>query len=577
MRLKKSGSGESVSYSAIRSIYLGNGKNTSEVVRRFGSRKNLLKQDLGGLDPEDWVRAEIAKMNKEEKQGEVFFSLSERKRIPKGEQRDFHIGHFFLTGLYHGLGLDKLCQSISTNYKFKYDLDAILSMLVYARILFPGSKRASVKDCKKLYGITQVEEHQLYRALDVLALHSDEIQAEIYKNSSKLIQRKTSVLYYDCTNYFFEISSSSGLRQFGIGKDHKPNPLVQMGLFMDAGGVPLAFSIHPGNTNEQTTLRPLEEKILKDFKCSRFIVCTDAGLSSTDNRRYNTEGDRAFVTVQSVKKLKKYLKEWALNPDGWRLPDSEQLYCLSDLDEEKDKEKIFYKERWINENNLEQRLIVSYSLKYKDYKESVRQGHIERAMKAIGRGEKGSKKVNPNDFRRFIGSVKYTDDGEVAERTRLYLDKERIKKEQEYDGFYAVCTNLEGDAKEIIRINKNRWQIESCFKVLKGEFKSRPVNLQKDDRIHAHFLTCFIALIIFRILKLKLNQKGKIFTDESLTDTLRAMEISYISKQGYVPHYTPDDKTDRLHDFVRFNTDTEIIRTSTLKKYLAKARKLSFK
>ena len=577
MRLKKSGAGESVSYSAIRSIYLGNNRNTSEVVRCFGSRMELLKQDLGGLDPEDWVRAEIAKMNEVEKQGEVFFSLSERKRIPKGEQRNFHIGHFFLTGLYHGLGLDKLSQNISAKHKFKYDLDAILSMLVYARILFPGSKRASVIDSKQLYGIAQVEGHQVYRALDVLALHSNEIQAEIYKNSAKLIKRKTSILYYDCTNYFFEISGPGGLRQYGIAKDHKPNPLVQMGLFMDAGGVPLAFSIHPGNVNEQTTLRPLEEKILKDFECSKFVVCTDAGLASTANRKYNTKGDRAFVTVQSVKKLKKHLKEWALSPEGWRLPDSEDLYSLSELDEEKDKEKIFYKERWINENNLEQRLIVSYSLKYKEYKESVREGHIERAIRAIGRGEKSSKKVNPNDFRRFIGSVKYTGDGEVAERTKLYLDEEQIGKERQYDGFYAVCTNLEGDAKEIIRINKNRWQIESCFKVLKSEFKSRPVNLQKDDRIHAHFLTCFIALIIFRILKLKLNEKGKIFTDESLTDTLRAMGISYISKQGYVPHYTPDEKTDRLHDFVGFNTDTEIIRTSTLKKYLVKAKKLTFK
>ncbi len=577
MRLKKSGAGESVSYSAIRSIYLGNKKNTSEVVRRFGSRKELLKQDLGGLDPEDWVRAEIAKMNEEEREGEVFFSLSERKRIPKGDKRDFHIGHFFLTGLYHGLGLDKLAQDISAKHKFKYDLNAILSMLVYTRILFPGSKRASVKDSKKLYGIEQIEEQQVYRALDVLAMYSDEIQAEIYKNSSKLIKRKTSILYYDCTNYFFETSSPSGLRQYGISKDHKPNPLVQMGLFMDASGVPLAFSIHPGNINEQTTLQPLEEKILKDFECSKFIVCTDAGLTSTDNRKYNTKGDRAFITVQSVKKLKKHLKEWALNPDGWSLPDGKELYCLCELDEEKDKEKIFYKERWINENGLEQRLIVSYSLKYKEYKESMRQGHIERAMRAIGRGDKGSKRVNPNDFRRFIGSVKYTDDGEIAERTKLYLNKEQIEREEKYDGFYAVCSNLEGDVREIIQINKNRWQIESCFKVLKGEFKSRPVNLQKDDRIHAHFLTCFIALIIFRILKLRLNQKGKIFTDESLTDTLRAMEISYISKQGYVPHYTPDDKTDRLHDFVGFNTDTEIIRTSTLRKYLAKARKLTFK
>ncbi|MDD2426896.1 MAG: IS1634 family transposase, partial [Eubacteriales bacterium] len=560
-----------------RSIYLGNRKNTSEVVRRFGSRKELLKQDLGGLDPEDWVRAEIAKMNEEEKQGEVFFSLSERKRIPKEEQRNFHIGHFFLAGLYHGLGLEKLSHNISAKHKFKYDLDAILSMLVYARILFPGSKRASVIDSKQLYGITPVEEHQVYRALDVLALHSDEIQAEIYKNSTKLIKRKTSILYYDCTNYFFEISSPRGLRQYGIAKDHKPKPLVQMGLFMDASGVPLAFSIHPGNVNEQTTLQPLEEKILKDFECSKFIVCTDAGLASTANRKYNTKGDRAFVTVQSVKKLKKYLEEWALSPEGWRLPDSEKIYTLYDLDEEKDKDKIFYKERWINENNLEQRLIVSYSLKYKEYKQSVRQGHVERALKAIGRREKGSKRVNPNDFRRFIGNVKYTEEGEVAEHTKLYLNEEQIEKEQMYDGFYAVCTNLEGDAKDIIRINKNRWQVESCFKVLKSEFRSRPVNLQKDDRIHAHFLSCFIALILFRILKLKLNHKGKIFTDEKLTDTLRAMEISYISKQGYVPHYTPDEKTDRLHDFVGFHTDTEIIRTSTLRKYLAQAKKLKFK
>jgi len=353
------------------------------------------------------------------------------------------------------------------------------------------------------------------------------------------------------------------LKQYGVSKEHRPNPIVQMGLFMDGNGIPLAFNINKGNTNEQLTLKPLEEKILSDFNLSKFIVCTDAGLASEKNRKFNDKDERAFITTQSIKKLKDHLKKWSLDPSGWHLPGSDNSYNISSIDENVHKDHIFYKERWINENGLEQKLVLTYSVKYRDYMRRIRSTQIERAQKIMTGNPDKINKSSQNDYKRFIEKTHCTSDGEVADKKVYSINQELIAKEEAFDGFYAVCTNLEDSASEIIKVNKRRWEIEECFRIMKSEFKARPVYLSRDDRITAHFITCFISLVIYRLLEKKLGEK---YTCKEIIDGLKSMNFFEVKGEGYIPTYTRTDFTDDLHAAFGFRTDYQIVSKTEMKK-----------
>ena len=555
MRLKITKSAHSNSYSVIKSAYK-NKKITSVVVERLGNDKYIC-ETYGVDDAEAWARAHVAELNEKAKEdASVSIAFSPVRSIPLDKQRSFNAGYLFLQDIYYDLGLHKICTAIKRKYKFSYNLNSILSRLVYSRILYPGSKKNTAEQSLKFIEAPDFELHQIYRALSLLAAESDYIQSILYRNSLKMSARRTDVIYYDCTNYYFETEEADGDRQYGYSKEHRPNPIVQMGLFMDRDGIPLAFCINPGNTNEQVTLRPLEQKLLSDFSLSRFIVCTDAGLSSTESRIFNNRGGRAFITTQSVKKLKQFQEEWLLDEDGWSRPGCPgEVFRLSDLDEEKDKETVLYKERWINEDGLEQRIIASYSLKYRDYTRALRQRQVERAKKKVAHPS-GLKNRRPTDDKRFIKEERCTKEGEVAEHSVYSINEERIAQEEKYDGFYAVCTNLEDEAEEIIRVNRQRWQIEECFRIMKHEFKARPAYLQRDERIKAHFMTCFIALIIFRYLEIRMENK---YTAETLIQQLRDMNMTKIEGYGYIPSYDRTELTDRLHQEFGFDTSKELI------------------
>ncbi|NMA64810.1 MAG: IS1634 family transposase [Clostridiaceae bacterium] len=570
MRLSLSKSKNATSLYVIKDITVKN-KRTTRVVEKLGTVKEL-EEKLNGRDPIEWANEYIAELNKKEREGrrEVLVKYSPTKPIEKDVQFLFNGGYLFLQQIYYALGLHKICHKISDKYKFTFDLNAILSRLIYGRILYPASKLATNKLSERYIEKPHFELQHIYRGLETIAKESDYIQSELYNNSLKISNRNTGVLYYDCTNYFFEIEQESGLKQYGFSKEHRPNPIVQMGLFMDGDGIPLAFSINSGNTNEQITLTPLEEKILSDFNLSKFIVCTDAGLASTSNRKFNNKDDRAFITTQSVKRLKKYLKEWALDPEGWSLNDEIKTYDISKLDEEKYKEAVFYKERWIKEDGLEQKLIVTYSIKYKNYQHQIRNNQIERALKLITKNPTKLKKSNQNDYKRFIQRTNCTPDGEIAKKEIYRIDENLIASEEAFDGFYGVCTNLDDAASEIVKVNKRRWQIEECFRIMKSEFKARPVFLSRDDRIKAHFMTCFISLIIYRLLETKLNGK---YTCHEILGKLKEMNFYQVKGEGYIPTYTRDDLTDDLHEAFGFRTDYQIISLKEMKKILRETKK----
>ena len=576
MRLSIVKSPNAKQFYIIESFTTKTGKRTSRIVEKLGNENEIIKK-ANGENPVVWAKKYIDNLNKAEKENnrKILFEKSTSKLIEKNKQNLFNCGYLFLEKIYYALNLNKICEDISDKYSFKYDLNNILSRLLYGRIIFPSSKLATYNLSKKFIEQPNFELQHIYRALEVIAKENEFIQAELYKNSLKKIKRNTGVLYYDCTNFFFELEQEDGLKQYGPSKENKNTPIVQMGLFMDGDGIPLAFNITPGNTNEQTTLTPTEQKILDDFKLSKFIVCTDAGLASTANRKFNDKEDRAFITTQSIKKLKKHLKEWALSPTGWNLNNDTKQYDISKLEDtlesiEKYKNKVFYKERWIKENELEQKLIVTFSLKYKFYQQRIRNNQIERAQKAMKNKSFKLDKINQNDFKRFITKTSVTKDGEVAEKKILSLNTNQIEKEQIYDGFYGVCTNLEDNAEEIIKVNQRRWEIEESFRIMKSEFKARPVYLSRDDRIIAHFTTCFLSLVLHRYLEKELNEK---YTASEIIDTLREMNLNQIDEIGYIPVYTRTDITDCLHETFNFRTDSEITTKKIMKKILKDSKK----
>jgi len=575
MRLKVSRSKNSASFYVTKTVYVGK-KEKTITVEKLGTEA-MLREKLNGQDPYEWAKKYIEELNRKEKEQkrDVLVKFNQSKLIAPDMQTSFNGGYLFLQKLYHQLGLNKICKDISSKYKFTYDLDSILSRLIYGRILFPSSKLNTCQESKELLEQPNFELQHVYRALEVIAKESDFIQSELYKNSLSVSKRNDRILYYDCTNYFFEIEQEDGLKQYGPSKEHRPTPIVQMGLFMDGDGIPLAFNINKGNTNEQITLKPLEKQILKDFNLSKFIVCTDAGLSSTDNRKFNNVGERAFVTTQSVKKLKKHLKQWALDTSGWAHSSSDVPFDISKLDKDEElygkyKNETFFKERWIKEDGLEQKLIVTYSLKYRDYQQQIRRKQLERAVKLIENKPKDIDKKRQNDYKRFVSTTKITQDGEIADKSIYSLDDELIAKEAMYDGFYAICTNLEDEPSTIVKINHRRWEIEESFRIMKSEFKTRPVYLRNDDRIEAHFTTCFLALTLYRYLEKKVEEK---FTCNTIISQLKKMNFYSVPSEGFIPSYTRTGFTDALHEAFEFRTDYQIVSNKQMKKIFKDTKK----
>ena len=588
MRLGWAKTKYSVSYYVKKTIYV-NGKNKDQVVKRLGSEKYIC-ETYGVSDAKEWAKEQVRQMNEAEKEDSAKFNieLCAGTDLVMDEQRRFNGGYLFLQDIYYELGLHKICRAISARHAFKYDLNSILSRLIYTRILYPSSKKSSFEDSGRFIEQPSFELHDIYRALSVIAEESDYIQSRLFKNSVAIEKRKTQVIYYDCTNFYFEIDYAEGDKQFGKSKENRPLPIISMGLFMDMDGIPISFSIYPGNRNEQLTMIPLEKKMLEKFDMSKFIVCTDAGLSSATNRVFNSydseDGMRGYITTQPIKTLKGFLQEWCTADDGWTLDgdDSGKKYKISELDDKTDKDKIFYKTRWIKEEGIvhtesgdkkqiiEQKLIVSYSIKYRNYLRHVRQGQIDRAVKLVESGEKTINKKKQNDPRRFIKTDHATKEGEVAEHSTSYIDQSVIEEEEKYDGFYAVCTNLAGSISSIVKANRRRWEIEECFRIMKTDFEARPVCLNRQDRILAHFITCFIALIVYRYLERKLGYQ---YTISQILPTLQEMDFLKYEGKGYQPVYTRTVLTDALHEAFGFCTSKQIVPIMKMRNICSQTKK----
>lgn len=566
MRVITSKSKNSESFYISKSFINNKGVSTSKIVKKLGTLEELskaLNTDRDGVMKwaKEQARLETEKFKDESETKKVLVPFYADRMLEYDKQKLFEGGYLFLQSIYYELKLDSICRKIKNRHKFEYDINAILSDLIYTRVLDPSSKRSSYRAAGNFLEAPEYELHDVYRALSVLAEEGDFIQSEVYKNSFFLGKRNDRILYYDCTNYYFEIEQEDGDKKYGKSKEHRPNPIIQMGLFVDGDGIPLAFSLFPGNANEQTSLKPLEKKILKEFGCEKFIYCSDAGLASENNRVFNHMGQRAFIVTQSIKKLPAEDREWALNPTGFkRISDGKpvDITALSDLD----RDMLLYKDEPYTSKHLHQRLIVTYSPKYAAYQKLLREKQVERAQTLVDSGVRKKQRGNPNDPARFIGKIAVTDDGEKV-RVHYYLDEDKINEEERYDGLYAVCTDLlDDDVASILEVSEGRWQIEDCFRTMKTEFDARPVYLHREDRIKSHFLTCFLALLVYKLLRKKLSHAC---TCEELLRTLKGIKFADVEEQGFMPVYARTKLTDELHEACGFRTDYQFITKRKMK------------
>ena len=574
MKVMTTKSKNSESFYIAKSYINNEGKSTSEIIRKLGTLASLsamLHTDRDGVMAwaREQARLETQKYKEENEDAVVMIPFHSNRLLDYDRKKLFNGGYLFLQSVYYGLKLDSVCRRIRNRHQFRFDLNAILSDLVYARILEPSSKSSSFQAAKRFLEPPSYELHDVYRALSVLAQELDFIQAEVYKNSFFFGKRNNRFLYYDCTNYYFEVEQEDGMKKYGKSKEHRPNPIIQMGLFTDGDGLPLAFSLFPGSQNEQKSMKPLEQKILQQFGCRKFIYCSDAGLASEDNRVFNHMGERSFIVTQSIKKLPAEDREWALDGKGFKRLSDGSPVDISRLTEE-DRDGLFYKEEPYTAKKLHQRLIITYSPKYAAYQKAVRAEQISRAEKMVASGSFKKQRRNPNDPARFVNRIAVTKEGEKAD-VHYYLDLDKIAEEEKYDGLYAVCTDLlDDEVSEILKVSEGRWQIEDCFRTMKTDFNARPIYVSREDRIRAHFLTCFLALLVFRLLKREVKSSC---TTCQLLEVLRGMEFADVQEQGFTPVYERTLLTDGLHEACGFRTDYEFITKRKMKEIEKKSKR----
>lgn len=580
------------------------GKSTTKRVETLGSEEEIEKK-YGCPDGLEWAKAYVARLNEEEKRGKekVKAEFSPTDRVDYGRQVSYDCGDLLLLPLYNGLGLPRMCQKIVGGTKAKYDLAGILEALVMLRILNPGSKLNNYGLGKKRIRKLSCDIEDVYRALSLLSSHIDDIQAAVWENSRKLVDRNTRIIYYDCTNYYFEIEDNDpfgidprhpnrpeGIRRRGKSKEHRPNPIVQMGLLMDADGIPLSFVIFPGNESEQPSLQQIEEMIADKFGLNEFVVSTDAGLSSEDNRRYNTTEGREYIAVQSLPKLPEADQRMALDPHGWHIahrdgnlgpicPDDpgRDTFNLGEIDLAAERHTRFYKEIIVDKTiggkkntSRPERVIVTYCHDFALYLKHKRQERLKAAEKIV-RCKQLKSRQSQQDPRRYVSTSYVTKDGEVAEKLSMAIDWEAVEKEERFDGFYAYGTSLDDEAVDVLRARSFHHEIEHLFRTTKSFLDARPVYLQRSDRIRSHFLICFLSMVIVKILQKQLDLPG--LSIDRLIATLRDFKLGYIPGAGYIPLLERDGLTDRLQKLNNICVDTQIVKTKTLNAFYRKVLK----
>lgn len=595
-----------------------NGKKvTSKNIKNFGKHSDLLKITD---DPEAYVREEIRKWNEEYRVGRVTYDITAdfNEKVPCSDDDAskstwLNIGYFILQHVMKGLRLKDFFSQAAAGKKITFDCYTICRFLTYARILDPRSKYATWDQLDNYYEKPDFEYQHILRFMDILEDNHNEYLRWLYDQSSTILKRDNSVMYYDCTNFYFECEKEDeavidevtgeildGLRKYGVSKEHRPNPIVEMGLFMDGRGIPVSMCLHPGNTGEQLTAVPLEKEILKMTKGKKFIYCADAGLGSYNIRKFNSMGGRAFIVTQSIKKLSDVLKEAVFNDFDYKLLSNDTSVSIWEMKEfdrfKKENLKLYndfaykvitadkaldlglYEEKILKNGKiqrvkskgmLKQRIIITFSRKMMEYQRTVRSRQIERAKDMLKRNDPEEIKKGPNDVRRFMKRIAKTKKGEQAE-VAYVLDEAKIAEEEKYDGYYAVATNLDDPVKDILAVSRKRYQIENCFRVMKTNFLGRPVNHSNSFRIKAHFLICYTALLVDRLLECELDDQGTHVTTANLITTLKNMNVANVHDVEYIALYKGSKTLDALTQLTGLDLDRMHYQPKELNKKIKK-------
>lgn len=589
-------------------------KTTTKNIKRLGKHSELL---LITDNPLEYAKNEVKKMNEEYRSGrsEFIVTMDFNERIPSTDSlysnsTSLNIGYLYLKDIYAKLNLSDFFKSVSSDRKITYDCNKICQFLTYARILDPASKYGTYDKLDTYYEKPQVEYQHMIRFLDILDRNSDKYLKHLFDNSENIVKRDTSVMYYDCTNYFFETEKPDeeivdevtgeiilGLRQFGISKENKTSPIVEMGLIMDSRGIPISMCIHPGNTNEQLTAVPLEKEVIKMTGNKKFIYCADAGLGSYNIRKFNDMGGRAYIVTQSVKKLGQEIKDIVFNDSNYRLLSNDDAITLKEMrtfnkksannlslyndfaykvipantamDTGLYEEKVYKNGRTKKvktKGTLHQYIIVTFSRKMMEYQRTIRERQLERAKKLLRLKDPEKIKKGPNDIRRFLKNTS-------SDTANYVLDMDKIHEEEKYDGFYAVATNLDDSAKDILAVAQNRYKIEDCFRIMKTNFDARPVFLRKPERIRAHFLICYTALLIYRLMECKLDDNLTHVTTSNLIKTLRNMNVVNMDDMYYKSIYSGSQALDALERCFELQLNRKYYRPSDLNKIVKKFSK----
>ena len=589
-------------------------KTTTKNIKRLGKHSELL---LITDDPLEYAKNEVKKMNEEYRSGrsEFIVTMDFNERIPSTDSpcsnsTSLNIGYLYLKNIYAKLNLSDFFKSVSSDRKITYDCNKICQFLTYARTLDPASKYGTYDKLDTYYEKPQVEYQHMIRFLDILDRNSDKYLKHLFDNSENIVKRDTSVMYYDCTNYFFETEKPDeeivdevtgeiilGLRQFGISKENKTSPIVEMGLIMDSRGIPISMCIHPGNTNEQLTAVPLEKEVIKMTGNKKFIYCADAGLGSYNIRKFNDMGGRAYIVTQSVKKLGQEIKDIVFNDSNYRLLSNDDAITLKEMRtfNKKDannlslyndfaykvipantamdtglyEEKVYKNGRTKKvkaKGTLHQYIIVTFSRKMMEYQRTIRERQLERAKKLLRLKDPEKIKKGPNDIRRFLKNTS-------SDTANYVLDMDKIHEEEKYDGFYAVATNLDDSAKDILAVAQNRYKIEDCFRIMKTNFDARPVFLRKPERIRAHFLICYTALLIYRLMECKLDDNLTHVTTSNLIKTLRNMNVVNMDDMYYKSIYSGSQALDALEKCFELQLNRKYYKPSDLNKIVKKFSK----
>ena len=589
-------------------------KTTTKNIKRLGKHSELL---LITDNPLEYAKNEVKKMNEEYRSGrsEFIVTMDFNERIPSTDSpcsnsTSLNIGYLYLKDIYAKLNLSDFFKSVSSDRKITYDCNKICQFLTYARILDPASKYGTYDKLDTYYEKPQVEYQHMIRFLDILDRNSDKYLKHLFDNSENIVKRDTSVMYYDCTNYFFETEKPDeeivdevtgeiilGLRQFGISKENKTSPIVEMGLIMDSRGIPISMCIHPGNTNEQLTAVPLEKEVIKMTGNKKFIYCADAGLGSYNIRKFNDMGGRAYIVTQSVKKLGQEIKDIVFNDSNYRLLSNDDAITLKEMrtfnkkgannlslyndfaykviptntamDTGLYEEKVYKNGRTKKvkaKGTLHQFIIVTFSRKMMEYQRTIRERQLERAKKLLRLKDPEKIKKGPNDIRRFLKNTS-------SDTANYVLDMDKIHEEEKYDGFYAVATNLDDSAKDILAVAQNRYKIEDCFRIMKTNFDARPVFLRKPERIRAHFLICYTALLIYRLMECKLDDNLTHVTTSNLIKTLRNMNVVNMDDMYYKSIYSGSQTLDALERCFELQLNRKYYRPSDLNKIVKKYSK----